>query len=153
MIGSKILFAYRKRLINVRLENYLEIISVFDIVFLSHITYTINTPKSPKRGGVSILDEETQSYTTAAYLIAQLGKNYSLPRGTRIPGNILLGFALETISRLKYSVGGIMEFLECKDNEFLLSFYTQNHFKPFDTRITASQNNEPHTLHQLLKFI
>ena len=48
MIGSKILFAYRKRLINVRLENYLEIISVFDIVFLSHITYTINTQKPEK---------------------------------------------------------------------------------------------------------
>ena len=51
MIGSKILFAYRKRLINVRLENYLEIISVFDIVFLSHIAYTINTQQ---RGGVSM---------------------------------------------------------------------------------------------------
>ena len=51
MIGSKILFAYRKRLINVRLENYLEIISVFDIVLLSHIAYTINTQK---RGGVSM---------------------------------------------------------------------------------------------------
>ena len=48
MIGLKILFAYRKRLINVRLENYLEIISVFDIVFLSHITYTINTQKPEK---------------------------------------------------------------------------------------------------------
>ena len=48
MIGSKILFAYRKRLINVRFENYLEIISVFDIVFLSHITYTINTQKPEK---------------------------------------------------------------------------------------------------------
>ena len=52
MIGSKILFAYRKRLINVRLENYLEIIFVFDIVFLSHIAYTINTQKARKRGGV-----------------------------------------------------------------------------------------------------
>ena len=39
-----------------------------------------------------------RSYTTAAYLIAQLGKNYSLPKEKRIPGNILLGFALETIS-------------------------------------------------------
>ena len=48
MIGLKILFAYRKRLINVRLENYLERISVFDIVFLSHITYTINTQKPEK---------------------------------------------------------------------------------------------------------
>ena len=62
-----------------------------------------------------------------------------LPKEKRIPGNILLGFALETISSLKYSVGGVMEFLECEDNEFLLSFYRQNHFKPFDTRITASQ--------------
>lgn len=97
--------------------------------------------------------KKDQSYTTAAYLIAQLGKNYSLPKEKRIPGNILLGFALETISNLQYSVGGVMEFLECEDNEFLLNFYTQNHFKPFDTRITSSQNNEPHTLHQLLKFI
>ena len=113
----------------------------------------ISKTMAKKLSRVSILDEETQSYTTAAYLIAQLGKNYSLPKEKRIPGNILLGFALETISSLKYSVGGVMEFLECEDNEFLLSFYTQNHFKPFDTRITASQNNESHTLHQLLKFI
>ena len=46
-----------------------------------------------------------------------------------------------------------MELPDCEHNEFLLSFYMQNHFKPFDTRIIASQNNEPHTLHQLLKFI
>lgn len=116
-------------------------------------TSNISKTMAKKLSRVSILDEETQSYTTAAYLIAQLGKNYSLPKNKRIPGNILLGFALETISSLKYSVGGVMEFLECEDNEFLLSFYTQNHFKPFDTRITASQNNESHTLHQLLKFI
>ena len=60
MIGSKILFAYRKRLINVRLENYLEIIFVFDIVFLSHIAYTINTQKSQKRGGVSVKESRGQ---------------------------------------------------------------------------------------------
>ena len=51
--------------------------------------------------------------------------------------------AYQMCIRDRYSVGGVMEFLECEDNEFLLSFYTQNHFKPFDTRITASQNNEP----------
>ena len=113
----------------------------------------ISKTMAKKLSRVSILDEETQSYTTAAYLTAQLGKNYSLPKEKRISGNILLGFALETIANLKYSLGGVMEFLECEDNEFLLSFYTQNCFKPFDTRITASQNNEPHTLHQLLKFI
>ena len=71
----------------------------------------ISKTMAKKLSRVSILDEETQSYTTAAYLIAQLGKNYSLPKEKRIPGNILLGFALETISSLKYSVGGVMEFL------------------------------------------
>ena len=48
MIGSKILFAHQKRLINVRFESYLENISIFDIVFLSHIAYTINTQKPEK---------------------------------------------------------------------------------------------------------
>ena len=113
----------------------------------------ISKTMAKKLSRVSILNEETQSYTTAAYLIAQLGKNYSLPMNKQISGNILLGFALETISSIKYSVGGVIEFLECEDNEFLLSFYTKNHFKPFDTRITTSKNTEPHTLHQLLKFI
>ena len=113
----------------------------------------ISNTMAKKLSRVSILDTETQCYTTAAYLIAQLGKNYSLPKEKRIPGNILLGFALNTVSALKYSIGGIMEFLECEDNEFLLNFYTQHNFKPFDTRITTSQNNKPHTLYQLLKFI
>ena len=106
-----------------------------------------------KLSRVSILDKSIQSYTTAAYLIAQLGKNHALPKEKQIPGNILLGFALESISKLKYSVGGVMEFLECEDNEFLLNFYTQNHFKPFNTRVASSYDNKPHTLHQLLKFI
>lgn len=106
-----------------------------------------------KLSRVSTLDKETQSYTTSAYLIAQLGKNYSLPKNKQIKGTLLLGFALETISTLQYAIGGLIEFLECEDNEFLLSFYTQNHFKPFDTRITHSKNNKSHTLHQLLKFI
>lgn len=86
-------------------------------------------------------------------MIAQLGKNYSLPKDKQISGNILLKFALETISSIKYSLGGVIEFLECEDNGFLLNFYTLNHFKPFDTRITTSKNTAPHTLHQLLKFI
>lgn len=107
-----------------------------------------------KLSRVSILDETTQSYTSAAYLIAQLGKNYSLTKEKQIPGTILLGFALETISDLQYSIGGVMEFLECEDNEFLLNFYTQNHFKPFGIRFTVpTPGKEPNCLHQLLKFI
>jgi hypothetical protein len=114
----------------------------------------ISKTMAKKLSRVSRLNEETQSYTTAAYLIAQLGKNYSLPKAKQIPGSILLNFALDTISALQYSVGGVIEFLECEDNEFLLNFYTKNHFKPFDIRTTTLEHNhEPHTLHQLLKFI
>lgn len=134
-----------------------------DVVLVGYFSLTIkpisvrasNISKTmaKKLSRVSILDEETQSYITAAYLIAQLGKNYSIPEEKRISGSILLGFALETISGLQYSIGGVMEFLECEENEFLLNFYNKNHFKPFDTRVTASRNNEPYMLHQLLKFI
>lgn len=117
-------------------------------------TATISKTMAKKLSRVSILDKETNSYTTAAYLIAQLGKNYSLPKEQQISGSVLLGFALKTISNLKYSIGGIIEFLECEDNDFLLNFYTQNHFKPFDTRPTIPiHNGESHQLHQLLKFI
>lgn len=60
----------------------------------------------------------------------------------------------ETIEGLKYSVGGIMEFLECEDNDFLLNFYTRNKFKMFDVRTTKPfYDEEPHYLNQLLKFI
>ena len=113
----------------------------------------ISKSMAKKIARVSILNEDTQSYTTAAYLIAQLGKNYSLPKEKQICGKTLLEFATDTISELKYSVGGVMEFLECADNEFLLNFYKENYFKAFDTRFTESQNKEPHILHQLLKFI
>lgn len=107
-----------------------------------------------KLARVSVLDESTGFYTTAAYLIAQLGKNYSLPHEKRIDGVTLLGFALETIEELKYSVGGVMEFLECEDNKFLMDFYLRNKFKMFDVRTTTPiHKGEPHRLNQLLKFI
>lgn len=114
----------------------------------------ISKTMAKKLARVSILDTASGCYTTAAYLIAQLGKNYALPKDKRIGGTVLLDFALEAIDNLKYSVGGIMEFLECEDNSFLLDFYSQNKFKLFDVRIpNTTYGNEPHKLNQLLKFI
>lgn len=114
----------------------------------------ISKTMAKKLARVSILDEASQCYTTAAYLIAQLGKNYSLPREKRIDGATLLGFSLETISEMKYSVGGVMEFLECENNQFLMDFYTRNKFKMFDIRTAKSAHGaEPQQLNQLLKFI
>lgn len=115
---------------------------------------SISKTMSRKLTRVSILDETTSSYTAAAYLIAQLGKNYSIPSEKRIEGTVLLGFALETISELQYSVGGVIEFLECEDNKFLTDFYTRHKFKMFDVRTTVPiHDEESHQLYQFLKFI
>lgn len=121
---------------------------------LSICATNISKTMAKKISRVSLFDSSTQSYTTAAYLIAQLGKNYSLEKEKQINGSILLGFALETVSSLNYSIGGLIEFLECEDNPFLLRFYTQNHFKQFDTRTAISAcNKSPYILHQLLKCV
>lgn len=119
-----------------------------------HLTNDFSKTNIKKLQRVSTQNEETNAYTLPAYLIAQLGKNYTLPKELRIDGSLLLDFALDTIRGLQYAIGGILEFLECDDNEFLLNFYKKNHFKEFDTRIAISKyDNKEHLLHQLLKFI
>jgi hypothetical protein len=121
---------------------------------LSISAVNISKTMAKKLSRVSVLDDVNNSYTTAAYLIAQLGKNYALPKERRIDGSVLLDFALETIENQKYSVGGLIEFLECEDNKFLMNFYTSNQFKLFDVRTTIPTHGEkPHLLNQLLKFI
>ena len=102
---------------------------------------------------VSIFDEKTQTYTTAAYLIAQLGKNYRLSKNAQINGSDLLKYAMATVSNIQYELGGVVQFLECEDNPFLLEFYKKNSFKVFDARMTEPISGEPHKLYQLLKRI
>ena len=121
---------------------------------ISVLAANISKTTAKKLSRTSIVDQNSKSYVTSAYLIAQLGKNYSLPKENQISGSVLLELALDTISTLQYSTGGVMEFLECEDNPFLLQFYKENLFIPFDQRLTSPvSGKEPHILHQLLKFI
>lgn len=107
-----------------------------------------------KLARVSTLDKVTGVYTTSAYLIAQLGRNFSIPKEKQISGKALLNFALNSISDAQYTIGGVMQFLECEDNPHLMKFYKENHFKPFSIRTTIPHHGEqPHELNQLLKFI
>lgn len=111
----------------------------------------ISKSMARKLDRISTLDEKTNTYTASAYLIAQLGKNFALPEERRINGNALLELAFDVISQAKYLLGGVIEFLECENNEALMNFYTRNGFRFFNSRITQGEN--PHTLNQLLKFI
>ena len=102
---------------------------------------------------VSRLDEATQTYAPAAYLIAQLGKNYTGGANERISGVELLDLAWDVIKSLQYAAGGVVAFVESEEREKLLNFYERNYFQPFDERMNVDTSGETHKLIQLLRVI
>lgn len=112
---------------------------------------TLSKSTARKLSRVSALNEENNTYTASAYLIAQLGKNFALPEHERVEGATLLEIALDTVRTAKYFLGGVIVFLECEDVDELMNFYMQNGFKYFASRITSGEN--PRRLNQLLKLI
>jgi hypothetical protein len=102
---------------------------------------------------ISELDEETQTYTMSAYLIAQLGKNFANGADKRITGEELLEAAWNKIEEIQYRAGGVVTFLEANNEEKLLDFYKDNRFQQFDTRQAVSNSTEPHELVQLLRLL
>lgn len=101
----------------------------------------------------SELDRGEQTYNLAAYLIAQLGKNYSDRTKSRITGKELLEAAIRLTQALQYQAGGMVTFVEAENNAKLLSFYENYGFKQFDTRQAISKEAKPHELVQLLRLI
>ena len=114
---------------------------------------TVSNTVKRKLLRVSELDKKSDTYTMSAYLIAQLGKNYSEKDGKMITGAELLGLAWDKIKVTQYMFGGMVTFLEAENEEKLLSFYRENRFSQFDTRQTASDAEESHELVQLLRLL
>ncbi len=114
---------------------------------------TVSNTVKRKLLRVSELDKKSDTYTMSAYLIAQLGKNYSENDGKMITGAELLGLAWDKIKATQYMFGGMVTFLEAENEEKLLSFYRDNRFSQFDTRQTASDTDEAHELVQLLRLL
>ena len=114
---------------------------------------TVSNTVKRKLLRVSELDKKSDTYTMSAYLIAQLGKNYSENDGKMITGAELLGLAWDKIKATQYMFGGMVTFLEAENEEKLLSFYRDNRFSQFDTRQTASDTDESHELVQLLRLL
>lgn len=114
---------------------------------------TVSNTAKRKIRRVSEFDEQTKSYTMSAYLIAQLGKNYTNDAWKRITGAEMLELAWSVIEDMQYMGGGMVVFLEANDEEKLLSFYKNNKFRQFDTRITASDTENQHELVQLLRLL
>ena len=114
---------------------------------------TVSNTVKRKLLRVSELDKKSDTYTMSAYLIAQLGKNYSENDGKMITGAELLGLAWDKIKATQYMFGGMVTFLEAENEERLLSFYRDNRFSQFDTRQTSSDTDEAHKLVQLLRLL
>ena len=114
---------------------------------------TVSNTVKRKLLRISELDEKSDTYTMSAYLVAQLGKNFSESEGKEITGEELLKLAWDKIKEIQYLGGGMVTFLEAENEEKLLSFYRGNRFSQFDTRQTASDTDEPHELMQLLRLL
>ena len=114
---------------------------------------TVSNTVKRKLLRISELDQKSDTYTMSAYLIAQLGKNYSENDGKMITGAELLELAWDKIKTAQYMFGGMVTFLEAENEEKLLSFYRNNRFSQFDTRQTVSDTDESHELVQLLRLL
>ena len=87
----------------------------------------------------------------SAYLIAQLGKNYTNGLEKRIKGDELLEIALGIVEGMQYMGGGMVVFLEANNENKLLEFYKRNNFQQFNIR--CSKKNKEQELVQLLKIV
>ena len=114
---------------------------------------TVSNTVKKKLMRVSELDEQSQTYTMSAYLIAQLGKNFKNGAEKKITGEELLELAWDIVEKMQYMGGGMVTFLEAENSERLLSFYQANRFQTSDTRQTATDSEEPHELVQLLRLL
>lgn len=114
---------------------------------------TVSNTVKKKLMRVSELDEQSQTYTMSAYLIAQLGKNFKDGAEKKITGEELLELAWDVVEKMQYMGGGMVTFLEAENSEKLLSFYQANRFQIFDTRQTATDSEESHELVQLLRLL
>lgn len=114
---------------------------------------TVSNTVKKKLMRISELDEQSQTYTMSAYLIAQLGKNFKNGAEKKITGEELLELAWDIVEKMQYMGGGMVTFLEAENSERLLSFYQANRFQTFDTRQTATDSEEPHELVQLLRLL
>ena len=101
---------------------------------------------------VSEVNEQTGEYILAAYLVAQLGKNFTDKANKKITGAQLLDLALDKIRDAQYRLGGTVVFLEADNVDKLISFYEANGFKRFAVRKSRGAQ-EQHKLVQLLKVM
>ena len=96
------------------------------------------------------VDSSNKEYSIAAYLIAQIGRNFAIEDGG-ITGDEILNLAFEHIRSIKKQVGGKVVFVEYeKGKPKLLEFYKRNLFEEFKM---PSDDDRGGRLGQLFLFL
>ena len=86
-------------------------------------------------------EDESGNFHAAVYLIAQIGKNYALPKENQISGARLIGLALDEFRTIKRRIGGKLVMVERENNcPKLQSFYNTNGFKSWTMRQDAKDS-------------
>ena len=115
--------------------------------------YSFSNTARKKISRIGFFNESEHTFSLAAYLIAQLGKNYNFGMDKRITGDELLSLAMVQIEKIQYQAGGVVVFLEAEDNKKLISFYERNGFRPFDKRVIEKKDAQGRELVQLLRLL
>lgn len=100
---------------------------------------------------VSTYDEDADTYLTSAFLIAQFGKNYSVPES--INGTELMENTLMKLQDIQWEIGGSVVYLECEKKQKLIDFYSSeaNHFVKFKERHNDSDGIDYLMLMRILR--
>lgn len=86
----------------------------------------------------SALDEENNTYTVSAFLLAQFSKNYAVDGGTRISGSELMQIVWDQLADVQNKIGGAIVYLDCEAHAELITFYEGEHFTLFGERISEA---------------
>ena len=82
-------------------------------------------------------------FVVPVYLIAQIGKNFALPKDKQVVGVDLLKLALDRFSIARHEVGGKLVMIEREANRpKLLEFYNNNGFKSWTRRVNDKDGIE-----------
>lgn len=117
-------------------QKYIELVGYYTITskVISVDRSALSNTEAKKLKSQGVFDETKQEYTISAPLIAQLGKNFTDGNDTLISGPDLLQLAVDKIHKIQKEIGGRFMYLECEDNEKLLTFYRNCNFKVFGKR-------------------
>lgn len=94
---------------------------------------------------------DLNKFYISAPLLAQFSKNFNDKIEEHITGDELMGLALNRIDNAQKHIGGKVSYLECENNQNLISFYESHGFVKFNTKVPQNQHSEI-PLTQMLRY-